>query len=89
MLPPPKGALGGESGAAQGTSALSPAQPGWESSVLLAVVRPLGELKVFIAQSSPTLCDPMDCSPSGSSVCGILQGRTLYWVAISSSRGSS
>ena len=34
-------------------------------------------------------CDPMDCSPSGSSVHGILQARTLGWVAISSSRGSS
>ena len=36
-----------------------------------------------------TLCDPMDCSPLGSSVHGILQARTLEWVAISSSRGSS
>ena len=34
-------------------------------------------------------CDPMDCSPPGSSVCGILQARILEWVAISSSRGSS
>ena len=30
------------------------------------------------------LCSPMDCSPSGSSVRGILQARTLEWVAISS-----
>ena len=36
-----------------------------------------------------TLCDPMDCSPLGSSVHGILQARILEWVAISSSRGSS
>ena len=36
-----------------------------------------------------TLCDPMDCSPPGSSVHGILQARILEWVAISSSRGSS
>ena len=42
-----------------------------------------------VAQSYPTLCDPMDCSPPGSSVCGILQARILEWVAISSSRGSS
>ena len=42
-----------------------------------------------IAQSCPTLCDPMDCSPPGSSVRGILQARILEWVAISSSRGSS
>ena len=33
--------------------------------------------------------DPMDCSPSGSSVHGILQARTLGWVAMPSSRGSS
>jgi len=43
----------------------------------------------FCAQPCPTLCDPMDCSPPGSSVHGILQARTLEWVAISSSRGSS
>ena len=34
-------------------------------------------------QSCPTLCDPVDCSPSGSSVHGILQARILEWVAIS------
>ena len=34
-------------------------------------------------------CDPTDCSPPGSSVHGILQARTLEWVAISFSRGSS
>jgi len=42
-----------------------------------------------VAQSCLTLCDPMDCSPPGSSVNGIFQARTLEWVAISSSRGSS
>ena len=36
-----------------------------------------------------TLCDPMDCSLPGSSVHGILQARTLEWVALPSSRGSS
>ena len=36
-----------------------------------------------------TLSDFMDCSPPGSSVIGILQARTMEWVAISSSRGSS
>ena len=40
-------------------------------------------------QSCLTLCDPMDCSPPGSSVHGILQARTEEWVAISFSRGSS
>ena len=40
-------------------------------------------------QSCPTLCDPMDCSPPGSSVHGILQTKILEWVAITSSWGSS
>ena len=35
------------------------------------------------------LCDPMDYSPPGSSVLGILQERTLEWIAMPSSRGSS
>ena len=34
-------------------------------------------------QSCPTLCDPIDGSPPGSAVSGILQARTLEWVAIS------
>ena len=34
-------------------------------------------------QSCPTLCDPIDGSPPGSAVTGILQARTLEWVAIS------
>ena len=34
-------------------------------------------------QSCPTLCDPMDSGPLGSPVSGILQARTLEWVAIS------
>ena len=34
-------------------------------------------------QSCPTLCDPIDGSPAGSAVPGILQARTLEWVAIS------
>ena len=43
----------------------------------------------LVTQSCLTLCDPMDCSPSGSSVCGILQERILEWVSMPSSRGSS
>ena len=35
-----------------------------------------------VAQSCSTLCDPMDCSPLGSSVHGIFQARVLEWVAI-------
>ena len=42
-----------------------------------------------LAQSCPTLRDPMDCSLPGSSVHGILQARILEWVAISFSRISS
>ena len=42
-----------------------------------------------VAQSCPTLCDPVDCSPPGFSIHGILQARILEWVAISFSRGSS
>ena len=37
-------------------------------------------------QSCPTLCDPIDGSPPGSPVPGILQARTLEWVAISFSK---
>ena len=44
---------------------------------------------MLIAQSCPTLCDPMDCSPPVSSVHEIFQARILEWVAISFSRGSS
>ena len=44
---------------------------------------------MVVAQSCPTLCDPLVCSPQGSSVRGILQARILEWVAISFSRGSS
>ena len=43
----------------------------------------------LVAQLCLTVCNPMDCSPPGSSVHGILQARTLEWVAISFSRGSS
>ena len=42
-----------------------------------------------ITQSCPTFCDPVDYSPPGSSVHGVLQARVLEWVAISFSRGSS
>ena len=55
------------------------------------------DLLIFLAvlccavllQSCPTLCNPRDCSPPGSSVHGVLQARILEWVAMPSSRGSS
>ena len=40
-----------------------------------------------VAQSCPTLCDPMDCSLPGFSVHGIFQARVLGWVAIAFSQG--
>ena len=42
-----------------------------------------------VVKSCPTLCNPVNCSPPGSSVHGILQARKLEWVVISFSRGPS
>ena len=42
-----------------------------------------------VAQSCPTLCNPMDCSLPGSSVHGVFQAMVLEWIAISFSSGSS
>ena len=42
-----------------------------------------------VAQSCPTLCNPMHCTLQGSSIHGIFQARVLEWIAISFSRGSS
>ena len=62
-------------------------------SALLTMPKPLTVFSSVqfssVAQSCPTLCDPMDCSPQGSSVHGILQARIPEWVAISFCRGSS
>ena len=52
------------------------------------LLRPRGEIHLLkismvyseVCQSCPTLCDPVDCSPPGSSVRGILQARILEWV---------
>ena len=68
--------------------------PGWFLLSLPSVAIPnLLELRqcvsvcvCLVAQSYLTLCDPMDCSPRGSSVHGILQARIPEWVAISFSR---
>ena len=51
-----------------------------------AFLPPVSEVKSL---SRVRLCDPMDCSPPGSFIHGILQARILEWVAISFSRGSS
>ena len=50
--------------------------------------RPHVGVHAWVAQSCPAFCDPMDSSPPGSSVHGILKARTLEWVAISSSSPS-
>ena len=63
-------------------------KPVLDPSLFLFIGRLMKE-KVLVAQSCPTLCDPMVCSPPGSSVHGILQARILEWVAMPSSRGSS
>ena len=42
------------------------------------------EVEVLVTQSCLTLCDPIDCSPPGSSVHGLLQARMLEWVAFPS-----
>ena len=47
------------------------------------------KVKVSVAQSCPTLSNPVDCSLPGSSVRGILQARILEWVAMPFSRGPS
>ena len=49
----------------------------------------INESESEVAQSCPTLCDPMDCSLPDSSIHGILQARVLEGVAISFSGGSS
>ena len=55
---------------------------------LYVVTRAMKE-RIQLCQSGLTLCDPLNCSPPGSCVHGILQAKTLQWVAISFSRGSS
>ena len=54
-------------------------QPGSPAGLLLAVAA----AAAASLQSCPTLCDPIDGSPPGSPIPGILQARTLEWVAIS------
>ena len=48
------------------------------------VVFPAAAVPAKLLQSFPTLCDPIDGSPPGSAVPGILQATTLEWVAIPS-----
>ena len=50
---------------------------------------PMHESESEVAQSCPTLSNPMDCSPRGSSVHGIFQARVLQWGAIAFSKWST
>ena len=54
-----------------------------KGNFLLSVSSPAAAAAAKSLQSCLTLCDPTDGSPPGSSVPGILQARTLEWVAIS------
>ena len=56
---------------------------------LISDTRENADVNVLVAQWCPTLCDPTDYNPPGSSVHGTLQARLLEWVVISFSRGSS
>ena len=68
----------------QGQSYLANTQPFQHSvSQKYSLVLPAILAAVKSLQSCPTLCDPIDGSPPGSPVPGILQARTLEWVAIS------
>ena len=68
-------------------------QPGKQSGKITRGRKRPGKIRVCVCakllQSCPTLCDPMDYSLPGFSVRGILQAKTLKWVAMPSSRGSS
>ena len=57
--------------------------------LLYRIIEALSEWVSEVAQSCPTLCDPMGCSLAGSSVHGIFQAIVPEWIAISFSRGSS
>ena len=54
----------------------------WEINYGTSIQWSESESEIEVAQSCPTLCDPMDCSLSGSSVHGIFQARVLEWGAI-------
>ena len=56
------------------------------STERLVLYPPQDSMCAKLPQSCLILCDPMDCSPPGSSICGISQARILEWVAISFSK---
>ena len=61
----------------------------WSDLAHMQAFLSLVKVKVVVAQSRPSLCDPNNYSPSGSAAHGTLQARILEWVAIPFSTGSS
>ena len=57
--------------------------------LLSSLRREISPCQCWYAQTCPALCDPLDCSPPGSSVHGIILARLLEWAAISFSRQES
>ena len=55
----------------------------YDPAIPLLGIYPAAAAAAASLQSCPTLCDPIDSSPPGSALPGILQARTLQWVAIS------
>ena len=80
QLPAPTGVKPGPPALRAGN--LSPWTTREAPPIMVLFLRP--SRKVSVAQSCPTLCDPMDCSLPGSSVYGIFQGRILEWVVVPS-----
>ena len=71
---------------AQGGTGTMPAEPGLgQTGRRPPTVRRMDAALCLVAQSCPTLCDPVDCRPPGSSVHAVLQARRLEWVAMPSS----
>ena len=68
---------------------VKPSWKGCKSRTIWTGIRVLSLIHAKSLQSCPTLCNPIDGSPPGSPIPGILQARTLEWVAMPSSRGSS
>ena len=61
----------------------------YEKRAFLAIVLEQLDVSMLVAQSCPTLCDPMDWGLPGSSFHGVFQARILEWIAIPLSRGLS
>ena len=73
------------SAAKDGEALYSQQKQDWELTVaqIMNSLFPNAATAAKSLQSCPALCDPIDCSPPGSAVPGILQARILEWVAIS------